>query len=175
MPREKRRHSDVHETRSSRWETKIEKGRNGGGLNGGINVVADRRTGKAYIEKLIPANLVSGGYAKKEIEVMKQLRGHDFIVQIVDYYLNHAKKEASIVMEFCTMGSLEKLIERHRKANMRPIGEHYIWKWFMQITCALCYCHYGPSPKDPAEMAKWNPIFHRGRLFHNAFCTDIDY
>jgi NIMA (never in mitosis gene a)-related kinase len=162
MPKHHRKQSNVHNKRSSRWVTKIEKGTNGGGLNGGINIVADRETGKAYVEKVFPAEGISNGYAKREIDVMMQLRGHSSIIYIEDYFIDYHKRRGSVVMEYCTMGSLDKLISRHRNANMRPIGEHYIWKWFIQIASALQYCHYGPYPRDPREVAKWNPVFHRG-------------
>jgi len=162
MPRNTRNESKTRDTRSSRWVTKIEKGSNGGGLNGGINIVADRQTGKAYVEKVFPAAGFRNGLAQREVEIMMQLRGHQSIIYLEDAYLDHRRMRGSVVMEYCTMGSLDKLIDRHRNANKRPIGEHYLWKWFIQIASALQYCHFGPYPRDPKEVAKWNPVFHRG-------------
>lgn len=154
---------------NDRWDTKIEKGQNGGGLNGGINIVADRNTGKAYVEKVFPAEGIRKGYALRELEIMYQLRGHQSIVRLEDYYIDFQRRKGTIVMEYCTMGSMDRLISRHIKADYRPIGEHHIWQWFMQIASAMQYCHYGPYPTDPREVEKWNPVFHRGEFQHVNF------
>jgi NIMA (never in mitosis gene a)-related kinase len=96
---------------------------------------------------------------------MKQLRSvdQDYIVWLEDYFIDYARREASIIMEFCNAGSMDKLILRHMQAGRRKIGESYIWAWFVQLAEALVWCHYGPEKGDGRRRGVWDMIYHRGK------------
>lgn len=158
-----------HTQRADRWVFKKELGNQNGGMNSGICIVADYRTGKAFIEKRIERQFISNGYAWREIQTLKQLRGHAHIVSIEDYFIDSAKMVGSIFMEYCSLGSLDRLIERHEGAGYRPIGEHLIWNFSIHIADALAFCHYGPNPHDIEKRTRWNTVFHRGT--YNLKCS----
>ncbi|KAF2660791.1 kinase-like protein [Lophiostoma macrostomum CBS 122681] len=147
--------------RSSKWRTQKPLVKNEGAMNGGINIVTDKATGKAYIEKVTKRDEIQRGMAEVEISILRQLKGNDFVVQIADWYLDLTKgrEQGGIILEFCTKGSLESLIERHR-LNNRPISEQWIWRWACQLAGGLAYCHYGPT-YDTSRNSDWNYVIHR--------------
>lgn len=135
-------------------------GNNGGGMNNGIEIVSRDRQG--YIKKNLDDKEVKKGYAKREVDFLRQLKGHPHIVKMVDWYIDWNKERAGIYMEYCSMGSMEQLILRHRAHNMRMINERDITLWFYQLADALAYCHYGPNPYSARALEQWNTVYHRG-------------
>lgn len=151
--------------RPSCWIRVNDLGTQGGGLNEGIVLVKHEQKGHIlWVEKRLDGKTIEGGIAMHEIEVMERLAEfkHPYIVQIKDWYIDPERKLGSIFMEYCDLGSMDALIKRHIQAGRRPIGEHYIWRWFTQLSQALAFCHFGPDYNDPKEFMAWNTIFHRG-------------
>jgi serine/threonine protein kinase len=138
-------------------------------MNGGIYIVSDKETGKAYIEKVATADEVQRQTVELEIDILEQLKRHDFIVQIADCWLDKKLLRGGIILEYCTKGSLETLIEKHRKENNRPISEQWIWRWSMQLSSALAYCHYGPTYNEADT--SWDYIVHRGKSLEVRNCA----
>ncbi|ORY18056.1 kinase-like domain-containing protein [Clohesyomyces aquaticus] len=93
---------------------------------------------------------------------MKQASQHRNIVNIFDAFIIPRKMSVSIYLEYCKIGSLSALIERHAVVQ-RPLPEHFMWHTFQQIASALEFCHYGPR--------RTFAILHRDIKLANIFIT----
>ncbi|KAF2006258.1 kinase-like protein, partial [Amniculicola lignicola CBS 123094] len=127
-----------------------------GGMNGGIDLVIHRATDRLCIEKHSTQKDVVTGYARNEIECLRQVGHHPHINTLVDCWIDYEEQKASIYLEYCVYGSLAKRIRRHIKGNRR-FNEVIIWNWWYQLTDALSYCHHGPDPENQTD---WNWILH---------------
>ncbi|KAF2744506.1 kinase-like protein [Sporormia fimetaria CBS 119925] len=159
----------IRTTRDPGWvfHTAFGSDKNVGALNGGICLVTDerpspvvRKSVKLYMEKKFSADHVRSGIAQREIEAMYQVSDCWYIVQILDCYLDHERAVGGIVMEQCSMGSLDKQIERQRNKGRR-IGEREVWGWLFTLSKALVVLHYGPNARDRKYRGDWNMLYHR--------------
>jgi serine/threonine protein kinase len=169
--------------RADHWEVVKELGGQGGGMTAGIAIVRDIRNGTKFIEKRVKPEDVRHGLLAKEVTFLQQLRGCFLITKITDFYSDHINLRGGIiskfhstiireilvltvisrgVVEFCELGSLADLVERHAKAR-RPISELHVWPFFIQTADALAYCHYGPELRDQRSRDAWDSIIHRGK------------
>ncbi|KAF2016399.1 kinase-like protein [Aaosphaeria arxii CBS 175.79] len=146
--------------RPTRFKVVQRFGTAGGGMNKGIYIVKDETTEKKAVEKTFTKHDINTGNAKRELQYLRQLSGHPNITRFVDGYYDPRRGGAGVFMNYCELGPLDQLIIRQCKAGMRPIGEHYLWTWFIQLAGALSYCYNGPSG-DPRARAEWNFIIHR--------------
>ena len=158
--------------RSSKWKTQKKLGNNQGAMNGGIYIISDKATGKAYIEKVATPGEVQRETIEVEIDILKQLKGkNDFVVQIADYWLDKKALQGGVILEYCTKGSLETLIEKHRQYK-RPISEQWLWRWASQLSGGLACCHYGPTYRDTdIDGTEWDFIIHRGKCMEVRDCA----
>ncbi|KAF2730545.1 kinase-like protein [Polyplosphaeria fusca] len=149
---------------------------NPGGMNGGINIVREETTGVEFIQKILKPRDVKFGDAWEEIAVQHQLK-HPYVAQLRSAHTNSKAGKASAIVEFCPHGSLQDLIDKHRKARV-PLGEKFIWKTFIQIAEVLRYMHCGPRQDDPqfeytvARGQEWNPVWHLDLKPDNVMLAD---
>ncbi|KAF2703315.1 kinase-like protein [Pleomassaria siparia CBS 279.74] len=145
-------------------------GESGGGCNDSILVVRSRRSGREYVEKQMSGSLVSRGFAKSEIDFLKQLQGEANTIKMENFLLEEDSRIASIIMEQCDWGSCRDLIKRHHVAE-KNISERWLWKAFLQMAEAIKFLHYGPYGAHD-----WNSVLHMDMkpdnvLIQSGHCT----
>lgn len=154
-----------------------------GANNAGIYLVEDAITGKLCIEKRLKLFDIEDGYAKREIEVLHQLRYHPNISHLVDFtldeegYMDGGWPSATIWTEYCTEGSLQDVIFAYFNAR-ESIPEAFLWHVLASLAEAVRYCQSGTAALLPDQM-RWNLVYHRDIQPCNVFltlegCTDID-
>lgn len=123
-------------------------------MSGGISIVADRTTGIAYLQKCFERSLIEDGFAKRELLALVSVCDHPNITSVMDWWVNEERGEGGMVMEWCKLGSMDRLIKKHRE-KYEKIEEFFIWNWFRDLADALNYCHYGSRPES------FDEFFHR--------------
>lgn len=134
-----------------------------GGFNGGVFVVEDKHTGKQYIEKRAKKEHIDKGFVEAEISFLNLVSDHPHISKMVDYFVDKSAGRASIYMELCTEGGLDKIVEEYWRDGQK-FDEATVWEWFIQLADALMYCHYGKNPEKREAngwKSTWNRIWHR--------------
>lgn len=124
----------------------------GRGSNGSkVYKVRSKITGELLAMKSIR---ISGDHSKidNEVKILKSLR-HPNIVSYVDSFI--AEDSMLIFMEYAEKGDLNNYVKQC-KSEGSSIPEEQIWKWLLQLGCALQYL----------ESLK---IIHRDIKVHNTF------
>lgn len=157
-----------------------------GALNNGVLLVRNRQSGKLRVQKCIPtqSSKVDSSMLQREILMLQVLR-HQNVVGYVDACITDGvPRQMSLYMEYCDLGSLQKLIKRYlqndeyipaelccgcqqQSPSRVSAPESFVWHVLHSLASALQYLHYGiggndhrdpPEPKGPSE---WPPILHR--------------
>ncbi|EOA88478.1 hypothetical protein ACJQWK_01781 [Exserohilum turcicum] len=137
-----------------------------GGLNAGIAQVRcsnPKAQGMIFIEKRFAAQEFQYKVAYREIQLLHQISDHINIVTMVDHFLNEAAAKAAVYLEYCDLGSLDKVVLEIATKGYR-VHEWKVWNWFFQICGALAYCHFGPQPDmsdDEVFQSGWSRVYHR--------------
>ncbi|MCJ1374496.1 hypothetical protein MMC20_005728 [Loxospora ochrophaea] len=163
----------------------------GSGLNQGVYVVRSINDRRLLVQKKIPGDQK---YLRREIHILNVLK-HPNIVEYVDSFITDrtatTPRESSLYIEYCKLGSLEKLVTQYRERNashshLPParIPESFVWHVFHSLALALQYLHHGIPPDGPppapigeesdtqvAERLgqKWPLIIHRDLKLQNIF------
>eukprot|EP00117_Sycon_ciliatum_P044713 scpid53921/ scgid32216/ Serine/threonine-protein kinase Nek7; Never in mitosis A-related kinase 7 len=104
---------------------------------GGLCKVDNRKVALKKVQIYEMADAKARNDCIKEIDLLKKLC-HPNVIQ---YHASFVESnELIIVLELCDAGDLSKLI-KHFKKKKRLIPERTIWKFFMQISCALEHMH----------------------------------
>ncbi|KAF2640934.1 kinase-like protein [Massarina eburnea CBS 473.64] len=179
MSEKQRRYSDswwkeIRTKPERKWVTVKELGINAGGMNGGIAIVKDLKTGKEFVEKRAKQSDIKTGFTENEILILKFLScpGHPHINPLVDHFVDKKKERACIYLEYCSLGGLNSYINNRRGENDPPelFNEIDVWEWFIQLMSALAYCHYGPDLEKRDK--KWNTTWHRDLKTPNILVTE---
>ena len=80
------------------------------------------------------------GQLVAEVNILRELK-NPFIVRYHDRIIDKASTTIYIIMEHCSGGDLNKLINMHKKAGTN-INEDEIWKVLSQCILALKACHH---------------------------------
>lgn len=142
------------------WLIVQELGDGGGGCNEGIAKVElkDDPFDRVFIEKRFK---LEQGLAEKEISLLNQLGDWPGVVKMVDHFIDERLGRASVYLEFCDAGDLEKVILGVSRDKQR-VYERKIWQWFIGMMDTLVYMHRGPDPEDDRRvMLYWNCVYHR--------------
>ncbi|KAH4861690.1 hypothetical protein HBH75_023350 [Parastagonospora nodorum] len=143
------------------WIIVQEFGQNGGGCNGGVAKVEikDDPVDRFFFEKRFDANVMF--LVHKEVGLLNQLGDWPGVVKMVDHFIDEKNKKASVYMEYCDAGDLEKVIQDSRKGT-RQVHERKIWQWLIELMDTLVYMHRGPEPEnDRKVLMYWNSVYHR--------------
>ena len=135
-----------------------------GGLNEGINLVRNKQTGTRRVQKQIdPTNEV----LLRELLLLQALR-HPNIIHYVDAFIDKSAwhhHTASLYMEFCTLSTAQRLIEKYHRHNQDReeydrayIPEGFIWHIFRSLASALQYLHFGIQPEDKRKSEELEPL-----------------
>lgn len=157
------------------WTVIRELTSNTGGLNAGIFQVRSAKDplGRIFIEKRFKPTEFDNGIVYREIQLLFQISDHPHIPRMIDHFVDNVQKKASVYMENCELGSLEKLIGKVDKEHR--VNEHKVWMWFIQAMEALVYCHRGPEPdNDKSVLDSWCIIYHRDIKPANILLTRKD-
>ena len=87
--------------------------------------------------------------AQREIDFLQKLPRHRAIVELVDSEVN--RKEALLLFELCSGGSVYHLIER-RLEQRRPLGEDEVWAIFHACCEAVEHCHIQNPPVQHRDL-----------------------
>ncbi len=105
--------------------------------------VADS-SGKLYaLKRILLADRKAAEAAQREVAFLKQLPRHRAIVELVASDVS--SKEALLLFEFCSGGSVYHLIER-RLEQRRPLGEAEVWAIFHAACEAVEHMHSQEPP-----------------------------
>lgn len=114
--------------------------------NAGIYLVQDRFTGSQLVEKRLRSADVRDGFARREIDLLYQLRGHPNIAQLEHYELYASKRFkypfATVWTEYCRGGSIADLIEQ-MMARKEYIDESLCWNVLESLIEAVDFCQAG--------------------------------
>jgi serine/threonine protein kinase len=129
-----------------------------GFFNRGVHTVKD--TWQALVNpcvvKVLPSEGMYSGYARREIDVMFLLKGHQNIVSIRDAALPENRHMAPwVVMDMCNAGTLEQCIQQN---THKPLPELFVWHVFESLVEAVRHCQFGPIGGHSLE---WETVFHR--------------
>ncbi|CAI6329279.1 unnamed protein product [Periconia digitata] len=142
--------------------------------NEGILLVRDNTRQRLLIEKRFKLYDVWNGPAQKEIEILKQLRGHPNITSIEGWYLQDGSVEetkGSVWLDYCNQGTLSNAIDFLNEQD-REFSEFEIWHVFAQLAEAVRFCQQGPIVDVfSSTLATWNPIYHLDISPSNVFLT----
>lgn len=113
---------------------------------------------------------------EREILLLEVLR-HQSVVGFVDACITDTvPRQMSLYMEYCDLGSLQKMIKRytdhnnaryHKQQHPLHVPEAFIWHVLHSLASALQYLHYGIAGNDrrdppcPKSLTEWPPILHR--------------
>ena len=135
-----------------------------GGLNAGVFVVKNRKTGKSCVYKKIPGQHKE--ILEREILLLQVLR-HPNIVGFVDAFItDHQPVQLGLYMEYCDLGSLQDLLDRYCSHLPALIPESFVWHVLHSLTSALQYIHHGIAagdrrdPPEPCDRRAWPIILH---------------
>ena len=114
----------------------------GSGSFGKISKVQRKSDGKIFARKEI--NYTKMNEREKmqvvtEVNILRELK-HESIVKYYERAVDKEKSIIYIIMEYCDLGDLGKLIKDCKKHG-KYLEENAIWKIFSQIVSALHYCH----------------------------------
>lgn len=137
--------------------------------NSGTYLIQDRQTKTLFIEKRLQTSTpTSRTQAEAQESALWQLKSAatstttspsaNHILQIRESFQNHNNPSTSLILEFCTHGSLADFIAR---SNFTP--EPFAWHVLSSLASALCTCHYGiSSPETSLQRPKgdWNALYH---------------
>jgi NIMA (never in mitosis gene a)-related kinase len=147
-----------------RWEVLQSLGKMNGGLNAGIYKVSpkDKARGMVFIEKRFGPVECREKVAHREIQILHQVSDHPSITTMVDHFLDPPRLTGAVFLEYCDKGSLGDVTEHVMRG--KHVNEHKVWSWFIQLTEALIYCHFGPHPEMSATellQSGWSKVYHR--------------
>ncbi|KAJ1444629.1 kinase-like domain-containing protein [Pelagophyceae sp. CCMP2097] len=122
-----------------------EKGaRIGEGTYGVIYRAVDRRGGGAVaLKRLLPHNEAADGFpltSLRELDALRRLRGHAHVVRLLDVAVGAARGAVFLVLEFCEVGDLSGILDRHRGAAFCEADTKTLAR---QLLGALRHCHAG--------------------------------
>ena len=80
-----------------------------GGLNLGIYLVKRKTDGRTCVQKKIDG---TEKYLRREIHVLHHLK-HPNVIEFVTAFITPPPRQASLFMEFCDLGSLDRMIEQY--------------------------------------------------------------
>ncbi|KAF2795194.1 kinase-like protein [Melanomma pulvis-pyrius CBS 109.77] len=147
---------DVLSNLSKEFKVVRQQGRSNGGCNAGIVIVRRRKTGDVCVEKKFSRRQFH--LVRDEIDVLMQLQGIEYMVQMVGSFIDNKTSIASIIFEACDWGAMDTLIDRHALAK-QSIYEVWVHKVFAQMSFALEFLHYGP-PNPGSSQPPWKAILH---------------
>ncbi|KAL8732545.1 MAG: hypothetical protein Q9181_003935 [Wetmoreana brouardii] len=159
-----------------------------GGLNEGINLVKDNKSGRRVVQKQIDP---SKNVLLRELLLLQAL-DHPNVIKYVDAFIDRSAwhhHTASLYMQFCNLSSAQRLLEKYHRHNAGRddddhvyIPEAFIWHIFRSLASALQYLHFGIKPgdkRDPEELNTlvradgypqiWPMILHRDIKPENVF------
>ncbi|KAL5121489.1 hypothetical protein ACEQ8H_000561 [Pleosporales sp. CAS-2024a] len=145
------------------WIVVQEFGQKGGGCNDGVAKVEIKNdpVDRFFFEKRFSAGLIDMGLAHLEIGLLNQLGDWPGVVKMHDHYIDEKKGHASVYLEYCDAGDLQKVMETSRKEN-KQVHERKIWQWFIGLMDTLVYMHRGPRPENDRQvLLYWNTVYHR--------------
>lgn len=158
-----------------------------GGLNNGVFLVRHVKSGKHRVQKCIPAHtsMPDSSMLEREILLLEVLR-HPNVVGFVDACITDTvPRQMSLYMEYCDLGSLQKMIKRYTNHNANRLAtpgrqqqqqqpptcfsvpEAFVWHVLHSLASALQYLHHGIAgndrrePPEPKDLTEWPPILHR--------------
>ena len=142
--------------------------------NAGVLKVRDTLTNKICIEKRLLKEDIANGHAKREMDVLRQLCGHENILRLIECELeglslapNHSVT-ATIWTEWCNRGSLHDFVFSYVDHEQR-IPELILRHIMESLAEAVRYCQQGPVG---SEKERWNTVYHRDITLHNVFLAD---
>lgn len=144
---------------------------NEGEFNSGIFLVRNIQTEKLCVEKKFRHDHIVDGTAKKELDILKRLRPHPNINELISYqfdgksqreagynkYLfdvNISMETGSLYLDYCDMGSLQTMLT-YNKDNFNFFEEQFIWNVMEGLANAVKHCQYGPT-----DSSHWQSLYH---------------
>jgi len=114
----------------------------GEGLSSVVRRCIDRKTSKEYAVKIIDVtkdNDIHEGLnpiqqVQREVEILKRLQGHPYIIQLVESY--QTPDFIFLVFELCRQGELYELLN----SNVR-LSEKRVRNFMKQLLLAVQFCH----------------------------------
>ncbi|KAF1943322.1 hypothetical protein EJ02DRAFT_453428 [Clathrospora elynae] len=142
-------------------------GKMAGGLNSGINLVRTttpnaQASKLLFIEKRFRPTDFKHKVPYREIQMLHQLGDHPNITTMIDHFIDEKTLTGSVYLELCDMGNMAEVVAAVANGNF--VNEHKVWNWFIQVTEALVYCHWGSRPEMTADellQSGWSKVYHR--------------
>ncbi|KAK4684014.1 mitogen-activated protein kinase kinase, partial [Tremellales sp. Uapishka_1] len=122
-------------------ESLINKCRLGEGTGGAVELVEDTRTGRVMAKKVIArtANPSMHKQLLRELEILNTCSS-PYIVEHYGSFLAERDSQIGILMEYCEAGSLDGLVQKMRKLDMR-CSEHVLGRIASSVLRGLDYLH----------------------------------
>jgi serine/threonine protein kinase len=160
---------DVGKVVAERWRVATILVGVGGCFNRGIMLVNDEHDKLNHskaIMKLLPTEAMSVGYARREVNVLTDLK-HPNIIRLYDSYKpDHCHDTPWMVTEYCDKKSLRGLIGTHRSLNIM-LPEKFVWKIFQSLVSAVNHCHQRPDPIAHRDITLDNIFLQTNGITHD--------
>lgn len=127
--------------------------------NRGVYLIRDKITTGTYcVEKHLKRRDVINDFARREIEILYQLRDHPNITNLI-YFESERFELPSATMwtEYRDHGSLEDTV-RHLWGFKEYVTEEFLWSVLEGLVRAVRYCQLGDGP-DGGD-GEWDVVYH---------------
>ena len=114
----------------------------GEGCYGRVYEVKNNSTGEEYAMKKISTKKIDQAMFQNEVALMEKINNlsSPYLVKYIKSYVREEKFEYMIIMEYCSGGSLENIIENYKKRE-EYIPEDMILKFMKQILLGVMTLH----------------------------------
>lgn len=146
---------DEGQTVDRRWQVQSRLSDAYGFFNRGVHLVRELYNDRpnTFVMKVLPSRSMYRGYAKREVDILFQLKDHPNIVQYCDSYAPYHRHAAPwLVMYYCNQGILISFVHK-----VKSLPALFIWHVFESLAEAVRYSHTGPMD---GYSALWDPVSH---------------